>query len=357
MPKWTNQWGLPLPIALALQVDDYETLQNSLRKKLNAPMFSVTTLINPPQISALYTKYGKTLELDVITRTHVTAGQGIDSQMDRADVPGVTYSHLRFVTGLAHPTVGPVYVSFSPDLVYERKYEDQERGFRLVDLKDTKWMALKLSGGDIKTEWKWQLRCYRYLLQHENTYLCTYDPETKGYDLHRFSPIDITRTTLAARLKDWSKWEAYTKGGIHQGYPPCDWVHIDLGLYKDTKASDDKYTLDFLNTRIALHHLALGKKDNELPQCTEEDRWAKESTWAAIFSDGKTKGRAAPGGKSFHSKAAAEEFIQVARAKAKTPRNMHPVYRPGAQTRCEDWCDVSGVCHQFKTIRETQVPF
>jgi len=356
MPKWKNQWGLPLPIALALQVDDYERLQNSLRKKLNAPMFSVTTLINPPQISALYSKYGKTLELDVITRTHATAGQGIDNQMDRADVPGITYSHLRFVTGLAHPTVGPVYVSFSPDLVYERKYEDQERGFRLVDLKDTKWMALKLSNMEIKPEWKWQLKCYRHLLRHENTYLCTYDKRTKAYDLHRFSPLDITRTTLAARLKDWSKWEAYTKGGIHQGYPPCDWVHIDCELHKGNQQSEDAHVLDFLNTRIALHHQALGKNDDELPQCSESERWAKKSCWAAVFSDGKTKGRAAPKGGDFASKTQCEDFIRAGQAK-KNPRAMHPVYRPGAQTRCEDWCDVSAVCQQYKKIRETQIPF
>ena len=355
MPRWTNRWDLPKPIALAWQHDDYQSLQDSLRMKLNAPMFSVTTLINPPRIHALYQRHRNDLVLDVITRTHTQAGKGIDAQLDRAPMPGVTFSHQRFVTGLHHPSIGGVYISFEPDLVYERRYEDDGAGFRLVDLKDTKVRAV--DRGEIKEEWKWQLRCYRFLLQHGNTYQCIWDDSTLTYSIREFTPITITRTSLCARLKDWSKWEAYTKGGIHHGYPASEFVTIDLPLHQDNKDSERKLVYNWLMDRVGVHHAASELPDDQLPECSERDRWAKPSCWAVVYVGGRSPGRAYPKASSFQTKQEAERFMHSIIAKTKKPPQLKVEYRPGAQTRCEDWCDVAQVCGQFRKLRQTAAPF
>lgn len=349
MPRWTNRWDLPMPIALAWQHDDYQSLQDSLREKLNAPMFSVTTLINPPQINVLYQRHRDELVLDVIGRTHSQAGKGIDAQLDRAPMPGVTFSHCRFVTGIHHPTIGPVYISFEPDLVYERKFEDKEPGFRLVDLKDTKVRAV--DGGEIKAEWRWQLRMYRFLLQQGNTYQCIWDQDALCYTIREFHPIKITRTSLCARLKDWSKWEAYTKGGIHRGYPASEFIVMDC----PPAPNEHKEVLSFIHDRVGVHHAARELPDDKLPECTEKDRWAKPSCYAVVYLDGKSKGRAVPKGANFHTRRAAEAFKANAEPKSKNKMNIE--FRPGAQTRCEDWCDVAQVCQQFKKLRQQAAPF
>lgn len=127
-------------------------------------------------------------------------------------------------------------------------------------------------------------------------------------------------------LRDWSPMERVRLG--HQ-YPPHQVFTHSVPLWGSTTAEE------FLKERIRLHKEA----QTTLPECTHEERWAKDDAYAVVREGGKRA-----------SKVFAVYDDATAYAIAKSgPYRVEP--RPGTSVRCETYCAVSDYCEQWKMLR------
>ena len=125
-------------------------------------------------------------------------------------------------------------------------------------------------------------------------------------------------------FRDWKASDSKLSG-----YPSSQvWTYgVKLRSLCDTKS--------FLDERVRLHQEAR----EQLPECTPEERWARPDTYAVIKAGGK---RAT---KVFQKQADAALF-------AGAKGSSYAVeLRPGTNTRCESYCDVSAYCEQFKRLK------
>jgi hypothetical protein len=96
------------------------------------------------------------------------------------------------------------------------------------------------------------------------------------------------------------------------------------------------YTRRFLEERVRLHQEARGEAsyaDPKWPECTDEERWAKPTTWAVQKPGAKKAWRV------FNSFMTAHEL-------AERSNEMICVERPGSNPKCESYCDVRKFCDQ-----------
>ena len=90
-------------------------------------------------------------------------------------------------------------------------------------------------------------------------------------------------------------------------------------------------TEQFILERIRLHRAA---RAGQLPECSNEERWAKPDVWAVMK----------PGRKS------ALKLLNEKPdgATIASYGGTHAEHRPAESIRCEDYCIVSEFCEQFK---------
>jgi len=119
----------------------------------------------------------------------------------------------------------------------------------LSDYKVTSVYAVK---GDHKEEWEAQLNCLRYLLH--------------------LNGINAEKLNIVAILRDWSKIKAKTE----KDYPKAQIVEIDIPVWSIEEAEA------FLELKIASLQVWGSVVDNDLPFCSEKDRWAKPTKWAVM---------------------------------------------------------------------------
>ncbi len=92
--------------------------------------------------------------------------------------------------------------------------------------------------------------------------------------------------------------------------------------------------------RIVEHEGASVDSDQELPPCTDAERWLRDRKWAVM-----KKGRKSAV-KLYYSEIDAE-----ARVEAESPQH-YVEFRPGKYNRCEDYCEAAPFCQQL--IREKE---
>ena len=127
-------------------------------------------------------------------------------------------------------------------------------------------------------------------------------------------------------LRDWSQSER-TQNGV--GYPPHQVFVHSIPLWSELAASA------FLEDRVRLHREAQAS----LPECSSEDRWAKEDTYAVYRGDAKRARRV------FTEYSDAEQYL---RSKDET-YSIHT--RPGASIRCQSYCPVNLYCDQWRELK------
>lgn len=179
-------------------------------------------------------------------------------------------------------------VSGTPDL-----YE--ENGV----LTDFKFVSVWTVADGIKDDWKTQLNLYAHLLRR-----------------HGFG---VQKAQIVAMYRDWSKTRA-----LEHGYPKQQAGIFEVELWPDADAHEVLASL--------VNQYAMATVGHPRP-CTDEERWHRPDTWAAHKPSAK---RAT---KLFTSELQAQEFAG---------RNGLAVeFRPGVDSRCQNYCRVSKVCPQF----------
>ena len=94
----------------------------------------------------------------------------------------------------------------------------------------------------------------------------------------------------------------------------------------------------YIKDRVDLHKNAEGLKDDLIPECTPEERWAEPTKWAIYKGTNKTAS------KLVLTEEQAQEFVKNAPDKFK----WTIIKRPGKDRRCEDYCTVNKFCHYWR---------
>jgi len=283
--KITNKFNLPDPVVRAITAFDKDDQPEGLR---------VTTLIDSPRISQLRRMHYPKLTEDVSQLVYRVWGSAIHEILSRE-----TSNSYIAEERLSHEVDGTL-ISGAIDLQF---IEDD--AVQMFDYKTT--AAYGVTQG-IKPEWERQINVYAYLIR-----------QVKG--------LTVKSASAVAWIRDWRQSDADTR----EGYPPAPVYEMPVHLWADDE--QDRY----VEERVRAHKNAEIQADfDDLPLCTDEERWAQPTKWAV--HKGKNK-RAMKGG-LFDVEADAEAF-----AGESEDRNIQ--VRPGRYVRCESWCAVAPFCDQY----------
>ena len=169
-----------------------------------------------------------------------------------------------------------------------------------------------------KPEWHNQLNAYAWLVEH-----------AKG--------VKIDKLTIVAVLRDWKNREAETRQG---DYPESPIVLVDIPLW-------DKHIREqYMAERISLHQKAEFDHltGEELPLCTDQERWLKPKKFAVKKPKNKRADRV------FDTQEEAEDYI----ANPLSSSNLVIEERVSEPIRCSKYCDASPWCTQHKEWLENE---
>lgn len=287
MPRITNRANLPLPLVQAVSNDPYD-------KKAD---YSVTELIGPARIGALKRQHADELEEDAADRIWALLGQIGHTILERAASKELTEHRL-------YTTIDGKSVSGQLDLWYKGDYNAKVEQHTLIDYKFTSIWAVK---DGLKPEWEQQCNL--------NALLC------------RENHIEVTKAEIVVIFRDWSVGEARRNPQYPQQQVQV--MSVPLWLPSQQKA--------FLEARVKEHEDAKVK----LPQCTDEERWAKPAKWAVMKK-----------GASRALKLHDTHDEAMAHIAELTTGFATIEHRPAVQTRCLDYCPVSNFCSWWQDYKK-----
>lgn len=199
--------------------------------------------------------------------------------------------------------------------------------YALRDFKISQVYARNMLIKEGKGEWRWQVNGYAWAL--------------------RQAGFPIVEASIEILMKDWDWMEANIKKT--RDYPPYQAESIPIELYNDDEVKS------FLTARITDHMAVDAVPDDDLPFCTEEERWATRDRYA-VKKVGNDK--AMSGGAYLATPGEAEEFINQAITKAyqkKKPEHLTKAdfemeFRKGESKRCERYCPCKQFCNQYLSM-------
>jgi hypothetical protein len=176
---------------------------------------------------------------------------------------------------------------------------------------DYKVSSVYKAMSDDKLEWTKQANVNKLLCEHNG--------------------IHPKKLAILLVCKDWKRKDAEFKAD----YPKCAIQEIPLQIWHEAE------TMAYIRSRIALHNAAkLVEKEDDIPVCTEEERWSKPTTWAVLKEKGAK--RAVNGG-IFESRLEAEEHSRRI--------NGYVEERTGSSARCENYCQVRKWCNFGRSLK------
>lgn len=303
----TNIKGFPDALVKAVENDSYS--------KGRADR-SVTGLLTPPRQAALKEVYGDQITEDVSERTFALYGQLVHLLLERAgEHDRNALTEERMFTEVLGWTI-----SGQTDTITLT----EEEGWAVSDYKFvTAYKFKREYTGEllIPEEYEQQLNMYAYLLRENG--------------------FKVDGLKIVAIYRDWSKLEAKRD----KNYPQSGAETHIVKLWSEPVAKA------FIEERVRLHQQAMagdmlgGFSEEELPECTDEERWAKPDKYAL-----KTNATSARARKLFDTEVKAVRWAY----EKNFSEGWVVEHRKGANTRCENYCLVSEYCEQFRTLQGFQ---
>jgi hypothetical protein len=281
--KITNNQNLPAPV-VALLTRNYYTKGES--------QYSVTEIMSPPKIRRLREQYDAEIEVDVTSMLATQFGTFMHGKLEAKEIDGYLNEERIFTE------VDGVKISGAIDL-----QKITPEGVVIIDYKFVKAYSVMMN----KIDWEVQLNIYKWLVETVK--------HTK-----------VSGLQICAFVKDFSKFEA-----AKEGYPQAEAVMLDIPMW------DSVRTETYVRNRLEMHRNAKVAHDfgEELPLCTDEERWAKESTYAVKRDGRKTAIRV------FKTIEEATELAEKEKGYVET--------RQGEYTRCTgNYCGVAQWCDQYQ---------
>lgn len=286
--KITNKFNVPETL-VALASRNYYSKGKS--------DYSVTEIISPPQVQVLRRKHWREMEQDVADMLWSLLGSALHVVAERGQAEGhVTEERISV-------EIDDVTLSGAIDLQSEDNGE-----IIITDYKFTSAWALRQD----KPEWEAQQNIYAWLVS-----------KAKGRS--------VKAVRICALIRDWSRREAQNKAD----YPQAPIQVIELPLWPLEK------TEGYIRARIDLHREAKVKNDwgEDLPDCSEEDRWIRETTYAVKKEGRKTAVRV------LDNEADAEAMAQEVKG--------YVEIRKGEAVRCTgNFCGVNQWCKQYQSNKK-----
>jgi len=290
--KITNKFNVPETL-VALASRDYYTKGQS--------DYSVTEIISPPRIQRLRRKHFEEIEQDVSDMLWMLLGTALHVVAERSEVSGHT-NEERLSAG-----IDGIILSGAIDL-----QKDEADGITITDYKFTSAWALM----NDKPEWEQQQNIYKYLVE-------------------RVKKKPVKGLKICALIRDWSRRDAQNKPDYPQA--PIQIVDIPMWTFDRTEA--------FIKERVELHRDSKVSADwgEELPLCTDEERWVRQTTYAVKKDGRKTAIRV------FDTQDEADALLKEMPEKDKGFIEI----RKGEAVRCTgNFCGVSQWCSQFQNQKE-----
>ena len=290
----TNNNGFPEALVKAVTNDTYSR---------GTADRSVTGLLAPPRQAALIERHGGMISEDVSERTFALYGQLVHLLLERAG----EQSRNAINEERLYAEVGGWTISGQTDTL---TLTEDQRSWIISDYKFVTAYKFKRSySGELvmPEEYEQQLNMYGHLLRENG--------------------FKVDGLKIVAIYRDWSKLEAKRDSN----YPQLGAETHDVPLWSEDKARS------FMEERVRLHQNA----ENDLPECTDSERWAKPDKYALMPTAKSVRAR-----KLFDSEIDATTWAAA--------NNMKPGWvidhRKGANVRCENYCVVSEWCEQFKIL-------
>ena len=280
--KITNKQNLPPPVVALLTRNFYTK---------GASQYSATELMSPPQIRRLREQYDDQIEIDVVDLIDSQFGTFMHGKLEDKEVEGYINEERIYVE------VDGITLSGQIDL---QKVDPD--GIEIVDYKFVKAWAVMMN----KASWEAQLNIYKWLVE-------------------TVKRTPVKRLQVNAFIKDFNKYE------VKDGYPEAKAVMLDFPLWDAVK------TETYVRERLEMHRNAKMAHDfgEELQPCTDEERWAKETTYAVKREGRKTAIRV------FKTIEEATELAEKEKGYVET--------RKGEYTRCAgNFCYVAQWCKQYQ---------
>ena len=308
----TNNKGFPLALVKAVENDSYS--------KGRADR-SVTGLLAPPRQAALKDIHEDVLTEDVSERTFALYGQLVHLLLERSgEQDRNALTEERMFTEMMGWTI-----SGQTDTITLT----EDEAWVVSDYKFvTSYRFKRNYSGELvmPAEYEQQLNMYAHLLRENG--------------------FKVDGLKIVAIYRDWSKLEAKRD----RNYPQLGAETHDVKLWSEEDAKA------FMEERVRLHQDAmtgnihgsitldiLGQED--LPECTDEERWARPDKYAL-----KTNATSVRARKLFDSEVDAVTWAYENKMK----KGWVVEHRPGVNIRCENYCLVSEYCEQFSALQAVQ---
>ena len=291
--KITNNFNVPETLLALANRDDYNKGEAD---------FSVTEIISPPRIQRLRRKHWNEMTQDVADMLWMLMGTALHVVAERSEVDGHT-NEERLMVG-----IDDVILSGAIDL-----QKNDKDGTVITDYKFTSAWALM----NDKPEWEQQQNIYKYLVE-------------------RVKKQPVKKLEICALIRDWSRRDAMNKPSYPQA--PIQVINIPIWTHDRVEA--------YIKERINLHRDSKVSADwnEELPLCTEEERWVRETKYAVKKEGRKTAVRV------FDTEEEAQDLLKDMPVKDKGFIEI----RKGEAVRCTgNFCGVNQWCTQYQaTLKE-----
>ena len=278
----TNVHGVPAPLVTLAKREYYS--------KGNA-QYSVTEIMSPPKIRRLREKHNDEMTQDASDMLWSLLGSALHVVMERGETPGWIMEERIFAE------VDGVTISGAIDL-----QEETPDGIVIHDYKFTSaWSVMKE-----KTEWTQQLNIYKWLVE----------------TVKRKKVVGLK---ICALVRDFSRHDR------REDYPASPICVVDVPMWDSVK------TETYIRERLDMHREAKLAADfgEPLQNCSDEERWMSETTYAVKRDGRKTAIRV------FKTLDEANELATKEKGYVET--------RLGEARRCAgDYCGVARWCEQYQ---------
>lgn len=288
----TNKHNLPETFRNAVRF--LEKVRKPIDEKRNS--ISVTRLIDSPRILQLQKRNGHSLTTDVTDQLWALLGSALHQVLAWSTDNDDVLTEQRMSVEINGWEVSGQFDRF-----------DTAIGL-LSDYKVTSVYGVTYG---IKPEWEKQLNVLRYLLA--------------------LNQYRVDRLEIIAVLRDWQSAQALRD----PNYPKIPVVRLEVPVWDLIEAED------YIVSRVQLHQQAAS--DDNLPECSAAERWAKTPTYAVV-KPGRSRAF-----RVFDNRQEAESLID------NTPGTSLQV-RPGTSVRCERFCPCNAVCDQYQSSLQNLHP-
>lgn len=284
----TNKMNLPKALVNFAEASQFDKKSNT---------FSVTTLLKSNREILLSKRYDHLIESDVSSLIWMLFGTAVHGVLEHNDDTGNAEQYLKYEIKDGY------YLTGKADLYNEET----------LSLEDWKTASVyKVIKGDFY-DWKLQGLMYIWLFRKMGIYL--------------------NKIKFHALLKDWSS----SKARYDKSYPKCAVYTYE----HEVLTSDIEMIEEFIYKRFDELIKILDVADDELPECTAEERWYSGDVFAVYKKGGK---------KALKLCSTLEEAEGYMQHKGGDLIEK----RVGENRKCEDYCSVCNYCKFYKELKEKE---